>query len=325
MNNRIEPVRIFKALSEDTRLRILWLLDEHELSVNDVVEILNSTQSRISRHLNVLKEAGFLNLRREGTWAYYRKSDEEDMPLEIAQSWKLVRDWSKGRPEAKQDRRKLREVLQKKRAQSRNFFGQLASRWDSIRTNLCGELVTYQALESLIPPSLVIADIGTGTGYLLLQLARFAQKVIGVDHSTEMIALAKAKAVEAGIHNVEFRIGELDDLPMADNEVDAVFAGLVLHHAPDPQSAIEEMARIVKPGGTVTILDLQRHEEEWMREELADTWLGFNETDLRRWFSKAGLGNMQWIDGIPNLVQENGKSSKTMKVKSFVFYGRKAE
>ncbi len=323
MNESTEPIKIFKALSEETRLRILWLLDERELSVNDVVETLNSTQSRISRHLTVLKEAGFLDLRREGTWSYYRKADEERQTKEITQAWELVRDWAKNHPQAERDRRTLRKVVQRKKNESRRFFGKYADRWDTLRSQICGDLVTTQAMESLIPPTLTVADVGTGTGHLLIPLARVVHRVIGVDNTKAMLDVAQAKAHEIGVDNAEFRLGEMDDLPFEDNELDAVFAGLVLHHAPDPQTAIHEMARVVKPGATVTIIDLQRHHEEWLREELADQWLGFEEDDLQRWFQKAGLKHLRWMEGIQVQQSQNGKKSLHSNLRSFVFYGRK--
>lgn len=319
-----EPIKLFKALSDETRLRILNLLEKHELSVNDIVEILDSSQSRISRHLTVLKEAGFLDVRREGTWAYYRKAESNGVSHEVKPIWEMVKKWAKEKNETRQDRKKLQDVLQKKRLRSHRFHGKHAERWDEIRRQLCGDLVTYQAFTALIPPSMVCADIGTGTGHLLIPLAKLVHKVIGVDHSEEMLNLAKQKSRDAGLKNIELREGEIDDLPIADNEVDAAFAGLVLHHAPDPAIAIREMTRIVKPGGTVTTIDLQSHKEEWMREDLADLWLGFEEEDLHRWYEKAGLQALRWETGVPP-SEENGNKEVTRHLKSFVFVGRKTE
>ncbi|MEW6236493.1 MAG: metalloregulator ArsR/SmtB family transcription factor [Candidatus Omnitrophota bacterium] len=324
MMNYPDPIKIFKALSDETRLRILCLLENQELSVNDIVEILDSSQSRISRHLTVLKEASFLDCRREGTWAYYRKTENAGTAPEMAQAWELAGKWAKERQEVKQDRKKLQELLQKKRKRSHRFYGKHAGRWDEIRATLCGEPVTYQALEALIPPSLTAADIGTGTGHLLLPLARLVKKVVGVDHSPEMLSVAREKAKAAGLNNIELREGEIDELPLKNEEVDAAFAGLVLHHAPDPAAAIAEMARIVKPGGIVAVIDLQSHNEEWMREELADAWLGFDEPTLERWFKKAGLKPVRWLEGLPP-IGEDGKATARARLKSFIYYGRKKE
>ncbi len=319
MSSRKDPVKIFKSLSDETRLRILWLLDGNELSVNDMAEILGSTQSRVSRHLTVLRESNFLESRREGTWVYYRKPDDSILEWEIAQAWQFVREWAGRHEEAKNDHKRLKIILHNKRMRSRRFFGKHASHWDEIRMKQCGELVTLQAMESLIPPQLTVLDVGTGTGHLLIPLARIARKVIGVDHSPQMLNHAKENARNAGVENIELRQGEIDELPLQDEEVDAVFASLVLHHAPDPRKAIQEMVRVVKPGGPVTIIDLQQHAEEWMRDELADTWLGFEEEDMRKWFHQSGLTNPQWIEGEP---PANG-NAKTAKVRSFIFYGRK--
>ncbi len=322
MAKKSNPIKIFKALSDETRLRILWLLDKHELSVNDIVEILNSSQSRVSRHLTVLRDARFLECRREGTWAYYRKAPDENLSEEHAEIWKLVHKWAEGREEPQRDQKRLQETLQKKRQRSHRFYGKHARRWDEIRATLCSETVTHQAFEALIPPDLLVADIGTGTGHLLIPLARIVKKVIGVDHSKEMLNLARQNAYNEGLNNVELRAGEIDDLPLKHNEVDAVIAGLVLHHAPEPQTAIEEMARVVKPGGTVVLIDLQQHQEEWMRDELADIWLGFNKEKLMGWFENVGLIPLRWIEGTPP-SPEKRKEIEPSLIKNFVFYGRK--
>ncbi|RJP29372.1 MAG: methyltransferase domain-containing protein [Candidatus Omnitrophota bacterium] len=323
MKTHNDPTKIFKALSDETRLRILWLLDTHELSVNDMVEILGSTQSRVSRHLTVLKEADFLDSRREGTWIYYRKAEKEKMTPEIEQAWNLLHEWAIDREEANLDREKVREVLQNKRNRSRTFFGKHASRWDAIRATLCSELVTLQALEALIPPDLTVVDVGTGTGQLLLPLAKVVQKVIGIDHSPQMLKLAKQNAQKLAIRNVEFRLGEIDELPLHDAEVDAAFACLVLHHAPDPAKAIQELARVVKPRGCVIIVDLQKHADEWMRDELADLWLGFEKNDMQRWFTNAGLVNPRWIEGLSPIEETAEQKQFAIKIRSFIYCGRK--
>lgn len=322
MPEHADPVKICKALSDETRLRLLWLLDQHELSVNDMVDILASTQSRVSRHLNVLKEAGFLEWRREGTWSYYRKAEDGGLTEEAAQAWDLVRAWQGNSAQARLDRDALHDTLERKRSRSQRFFGKHAEEWDEIRARICGDLVTLQSLESLVPPSLTVADIGCGTGHFLLTLARLVNRAIGVDNSKKMLSLAEKNAKHEGLANVELRFGDMGELPFNDNEVDAAFAGLVLHHAPDPARAIAEMARVIKPGGSLAIIDLQRHSEEWMRDELAHQWLGFERDDIARWFERNGLKGGRWIEGIPSPT-ENDKNSKPLNLKSFVYYGRK--
>ena len=317
-----DPVRVFKALSDETRLRILGLLDIHELSVNDIAEILSSTQSRVSRHINVLKDAGFLDWRREGTWSYYRRPEENEMNSDVIKAWGLVRDWARNGSPHHDDKKRLREVLRRRRQRSKKFFGQYAQQWDHLREQISGYAVTYQSFESIIPPTLQIADVGTGTGHILIPLARVVNKAIGIDQAQEMLELARHNAKVEGLNNVELREGVIESLPCHDQEVDAAFASLVLHHAPDPSLAIVELARIIKPGGTVCIIDLQSHNEEWMRTELAHNWLGFEEDDIRRWFSKAGLTPVRWAEGFSTPTQSERKSAPP-QVKSFIFYGRK--
>ena len=244
------------------------------------------------------------------------------MPAEIRQCWVLVREWSRGRKAFKGDQKKVQEVLHRRRDRTLQFYGEHANRWDSIRETLCGDMATFQALESLIPPSLVVADVGTGTGQLLVPLAKVVRRVIGVDHSPEMLHLAETHAKKEGLTNVDLRLGEMENLPLRKHEVDAVFASLVLHHAADPAKAIHEMARVVKPGGSVTVIDLQSHNEEWMREEWAHVWLGFEEKDVQRWFEKAGLADGRWMEGLPPSPQENTRQPN-LPVRSFVFYARK--
>lgn len=313
---------IFKALSDETRLRILRILAEHELSVNEIVDILDVTQSRVSRHLTTLRSVGFLASRREGTWVYYRKPSQRTMKPEILQVWNLVLRWDARDNQHIKDQKKLQQVLQRKAESSLEFYGEHAQRWDHIRSSLCGEYVTIQAMESLIPNTLTVADIGTGTGELLLPLARIVHQVIGIDPSNEMMNQAQSKADQEGIRNIEFRTGKMEDLPMQDQEVDATFAGLSLHHSSDPALALREMNRVVKPNGTVTIIDFQSHHEEWMRDELAHTWLGFSQDDLEQWYTGAGLVDFKWFEGFPHLEKEKTEP-KRIPVKSFVCYGRK--
>ena len=312
---------IFKALSDETRLRILRILNEHELSVNEIVEILDVTQSRVSRHLTNLRNAGFLTSRRDGTSVYYRKPSQKSMRPEVVQVWNLLLLWDSEDDQQSQDQKKLQHVLQKKIERSMDFYGEHAQRWDHIRSTLCGEYVTLQAMESLIPNSLTVADIGTGTGQLLLHLAKIVHHVIGIDPSVEMMKQAKMKAETDGIHNFEFRSGTMEDLPLKNEEVDAAVAGLVLHHSPDPAMALQEMHRVIRPGGTVTIIDFQSHQEEWMREELAHVWLGFSKDELEQWFERAGFEQFRWIEGLP--LEGNKTEQKRIPVKSFICYGRK--
>ncbi len=319
---------IFKTLSDETRLRILRTLSEHELSVNEIVEILDVTQSRVSRHLTNLRGAGFLTSRRDGTSVYYRKPSQRSMKPEVLQAWNLVMMWDAEDEQHTQDQKKLQTVLQKKIERSLDFYGEHAQRWDHIRSTLCGEYVTLQAMESLIPNTLTVADIGTGTGQLLLHLAKIVKHVIGIDPSVEMMEQAKFKAETEGIGNIEFRTGKMEDLPLQDEEVDAAVAGLVLHHSPDPSLALREMFRVIKPGGTVTIIDFQSHQEEWMRDELAHVWLGFSKEELEEWFIAAGFEAFRWIEGfpLPDSKNKDGKNKigkNKIPVKSFVCYGRK--
>ena len=165
--------------------------------------------------------------------------------------------------------------------------------WDALRKVFHDDVLRARAIAHLAPPGLVAADIGTGTGILAAELARMGLEVIGVDNSARMLEAARAKLDAEGLSRVELRNGEAHRLPIADSEVDAAFAHMVLHYLPSPLEALHEMARVVRPGGSVIVVDFLEHEHEWMRQELRVVWLGFPEETLRQWFTQAGLPNVK--------------------------------
>jgi ubiquinone/menaquinone biosynthesis C-methylase UbiE len=183
----------------------------------------------------------------------------------------------------------LSQVMAARANRTRSFFDAVGPEWDSLRKVFGDDALRSRAVTRLIAPGLRVVDVGTGTGILAGELARLGLSVIAVDHSPRMLDAARTKLAELEIDSVELRAGEASALPIDDSSLDAAFAHMVLHYLPSPADAIREMARVVRPGGVVIAVDFVRHEHEWMREELGVAWLGFDESEIRAWFSAAGL------------------------------------
>jgi ArsR family transcriptional regulator len=268
-------------------VRILALLEREELAVQELMEVLGMAQSRVSRHLAILREAGLLKDRRDGTYVFYRFSPPSDAPWQDA--WALVVENLKGDPTAERDATALMRVMDSRADRTRSFFDSVGPEWDTVRKIFNDDALRASAISRLLTPGLTVADIGTGTGVLAIELARFGFRVLAVDHSTRMLDAARAKiSSEEGL-NIDLRKGETSALPIEDNEVDAALAHMVLHYLPSPPEAIAEMARITKPGGSIVVVDFIPHQLEWMRQELGVNWLGFRAEEVAGWFSGVGL------------------------------------
>jgi len=283
--------KIFKTLSDPTRVRILALLEREELAVQDLMEILGMAQSRVSRHLAILREAGVLADRRDGTFVFYRTSPQR--PDVWRSAWALVAKARADDPTAARDAAALAAHHDARQARTRAFFDAVGPEWDALRKVFNDDALRARAVARLVPAGLVVADIGTGTGILAGELAGLGCRVIAVDHSPRMLEAARANLDAAGATNVELRAGPAEALPLAEAEVDAAFAHRVLHYLASPADAVAELARVVRPGGVVVLVDFERHDREWMREELGVLWLGFPSEDVRGWLSAAGLEDVR--------------------------------
>ena len=283
--------RAFKTLADPTRVRILALLEREELAVQEVMDVLAMPQSRVSRHLGILRQAGLLRGRREGTHALYRFRKPRDTAWRGA--WELARDSLRGDPLAQRDARALVRVVEERATRSRSFFDAIGPGWDALRTVFNDEALRSRAISQLIEPGLRVADVGTGTGILAAELARLGARVIGVDHSPRMLETARNKLEAEGLGGVEWRGGEAHALPMADAEVSAAFAHMVLHYVSVPALAVRELARVVQPGGRVVVVDFVAHNAAWMRSELGVLWLGFAPSQVEQWMTEAGLGELR--------------------------------
>ena len=286
-----ELQRVFKILSDPTRMRILGLLEREELVVQELMDVLGMAQSRVSRHLAILREAGLVVDRRDGTYVSYRLAPPGEGPW--GETWTLVRKNLARDPTAQRDVAGLERALEARGERSLSFFDAVGPEWDALRKVFHDDVLRARAIAHLVPPGLVAADIGTGTGILAAELARLGLRVIGVDNSARMLEAARAKLSAEDLSQIELRNGEAHRLPIADSEVDAAFAHMVLHYLPSPLEALHEMARVVRPGGSIIVVDFLEHEHEWMRQELRVVWLGFPEETLRQWFTEAGLPDVQ--------------------------------
>jgi ubiquinone/menaquinone biosynthesis C-methylase UbiE/biotin operon repressor len=285
-------IKSLRLLGDPARVRILLLLEKEELSVAELQEILSKGQSQISTHLSQLKQAGLLEDRRTGKNIFYRlKTARGADGKSLAQILSLLRLAAAEIPEMEQDRNALRLTMTKRRDRVRSYFDAMAGRFG--REYLPGR--SWQGLAEILlrlMPEMVIADLGAGEGTFSQLLALRAKEVIAIDNSERMVEFASQLARKHKLKNLKFRVGDLEALPIGDAEVDLAFFSQSLHHAAHPDKAVAEAARILKPGGRIAILDLQRHQFEEARDLYADLWLGFTEVELQKFLRKAGFRNI---------------------------------
>ena len=283
-------IDLFKALADPCRLRLVAVLLRGEFTVQELTQILCMGQSRISRHLKILTEAGVLSVKRQGTWSYYRAGEDNAFFGAIRPAFEQELDKL---PQRRDDLAALTLALEARRKRSLEFFDRHARQWDSLSRTLLPVPQYLDRLLALVPSVAELLEIGVGTGSLLPDLAGRAAKVIGVDHSPAMLDEARRRLAADGQNGVELRLGEMTHLPLADGGAGCVVANMVLHHAADPQAVLREISRVLQPDGTLVLADLARHEREWAREQLADQWLGFEEDELQGWLKAAGLTRVE--------------------------------
>jgi ArsR family transcriptional regulator len=278
-------VKSLRLLADPTRLRLLHLLQREELTVAELQEILGMGQSRISTHLSQLKTSLLVRDRRAGKNIFYAL--REDFPLK-SQIGEIVAASSREIPETEDDVTALQLVLRKRQDKAREYFNRLAGRFGrSYCPGRTWKGVSHLLL-TLVGP-IVVADLGAGEGTLSQMLARHAKQVIAVDNSEKMVEFGAALAREHGFANLEYRLGDIEDPPIAPGTVDLALFSQALHHANNPARALAAAHRLLKPGGRVAVLDLLAHQFEQAREMYADMWLGFTETDLHRMLETAGF------------------------------------
>ena len=281
-------INFLRLLADPTRLRLLLLLEQEELSVAELQDVLGMGQSRISSHLAQLKRAGVVQDRRAGKNVYYGLTSDQKLGPQRAKVGELTRLLAREMPETERDRTALQVALRKRQDKAREYFDQLAGRFG--RSYCPGR--SWQALAhtmiALLPP-LTVADLGAGEGTLSQLLAKRARKVIAVDNAPKMVEFGSQLAKKHGFKNLEYRLGDIEEPPIDRNSVDLAILSQALHHAIHPERAISAAHQMLKKGGRVVVLDLLSHRFEKARELYADHWLGFSEVQLHQWLEEAGF------------------------------------
>lgn len=280
-------LKTLRVVADPSRLRILLLLSGEELSVAELQEILTMGQSTISTHLSQLKQVGLVEDRRTGKSNLYKIGPADGTPL-----GEILALAAREIPETASDQAAMRRVLRKRQDKMRSFFDSVAGRLGKDYVPGKSWKSVAEALLRLMPP-MVIADLGAGEGAFAQLLAQRAKKVIAVDSSARMIEVGRDQALRFGVENIEYRLGDMEELPIEAASVNLVFFSQSLHHALHPERAVIEANRILVPGGRIVILDLVKHRFEEARELYADEWLGFSETDLESMLEKAHFTEIQ--------------------------------
>lgn len=288
-------LKVLRLLGDEGRIRILGLLEKEELSVAELQEILGMGQSRISMQLSQLKQAGLVDVRRVGQKSLYRVTPSAEAGALLAET---LRRSPKEISAMSDDQEALRLAMRKRKDKLRSYFDEVAGRFG--RNYVPGR--SWQGLAEMLlklMPPLVVADLGAGEGTLALMLAQRARRVIAVDNSEKMVQYGAELARSHSVKNLEYRLGDLEELPLAVGEVDLAIFHQSLHHAIHPQKAVEEAWRVVRPGGHIVILDLMKHGFEQARDLYADVWLGFSAVELHNFLGKAQFSSVE-VAAVPS-------------------------
>lgn len=277
-----------RAAAEPTRLRILALCAEDELSVTDLTRILGQSQPRVSRHLKLLVESALLDRFREGTFAYFRLADRGPTAGLIQA---ILANVPTGSVAIARDRERLAEIKSQRAAQAADYFSRNAEQWDEIRAlHIADEAVERALLEALPADGAGdLLDIGTGTGRMLSVMANRARRAVGIDYSREMLSVARTNLDREGLRHVQVRQGDIAMLPLADASFDVAVMHQVLHYVQSPPAAFRELARVLRPDGRLLIADFAQHGLEDLRADHAHVWLGFPDELVGDWLDRAGF------------------------------------
>lgn len=292
------------ALSDPTRCRILRLLEQHELTVGELCSALQLPQSTVSRHLRVLSDEGWTSSRGEGTSRFYKASFGE-LDAGARDLWMVVREQLGNSLGMTADQRRAEALLAKRKAKVRQFFDNAADSWDELRSQLIGDRNDLLALLDLFDPSWVVGDLGCGTGHIAATLAPSVGRVIAIDESGPMLAAARERLapwlVQPGSESlpraergVDLREGHIESLPLEDGVLDVAILFLVAHFITDPARAMQEIRRVLKPGGRLLLVDLMPHDREEYVAQLGHIWQGFAEDQITGWLDAAGFSNARY-------------------------------
>jgi ArsR family transcriptional regulator len=283
---------LYRLLGDEARLRLLRVLERERLNVTELTGILGLAQSGVSRHLGLLKDAGLVAEEKDGGFTYYRLARPADG--DRRELWAMLdREFERAAADqlVREDEARLQEVL---RLRKENFETHGSPDARDARQLVPGRswAAWSRALGLLLPP-LRVADLGCGEGYLTIEASRWAARVIAVDRSEAVLKRARALARRRRVSNVIWKRGELENVPVRGESVDVALLSQALHHAQNPARAAAEAARITVPGGRVLVLDLRTHQEEWVRTKLGDRRLGFDDEELKKILTAAGLQDVR--------------------------------
>ena len=299
-----EMVDVLKAVAETTRLRILFLLDKGDLTVSDITKILGQSQPRVSRHLRLLMEARLIERYQEGAWAYFSLSScslRREMLKIVLQHIDVEDNLINA------DLMRLGEVKKERSLAAAAYFSKNAHDWDKLRLLHVPDNTVEQTMVELVgtTPFQSMLDIGTGTGSLLKLFAPLYTRAIGIDNNRDMLAVARVNLDKAGVSNAQVRLGDVANLPVEKETFNLVTIYQVLHFLSDPESAIFEAARVMRPGARLIIVDYAPHELEYLREKYAHVRMGFSDSQMEYWLDKAGLTLEKTLSFQP---QQNGNT-----------------
>lgn len=290
---------LFRLLADDVRLRLLRLLAAERLNVSELTSVLGIAQSGVSRHLGLLKDAGLVSDEKEGGYTYFRIADELRHGRDgFGPLWPLLESQFKAlrhTAAAREDDARLQEVMRLRKENFEAHAGPNARRSQQLVPGRSWA-AWARALGHLLPP-LDVADLGCGEGYLSIEAARWAKRVVAVDRSADVLARAKELAARRRVRNITWKRGEIERVPLPDGSVDLAVLSQALHHASEPAVALAEAVRIVRPGGRVLVLDLRSHEEQWVKTRLGDRCLGFDDADLTDLMKGARLADVKLTVG----------------------------
>ncbi len=288
----MELIKCFKALSDKTRLRLLYVLRRYELNVNEIVLVVEMIQSGVSRHLKILVESGLLSSRKDGSFTYYSAAGND-----FINAFVTLADKSSEMEEISNDLKKAGEMIKIRQNMTRRFFKTVAPHWDQLKKQVFGQFDLNSMILKKIQFQGEISDLGCGTGELMEKLSGKTQfKLVGIDSSPEMLEQARLRLL--GKNNAELRLGELEHLPMKNKEIHTAVMNMVLHHISQPELPLLEAYRILKPGGIFILSDFDLHDQVKIRELMGGAWSGFEKEKIKTWLMETGF-NLQKIDSFP--------------------------
>lgn len=283
----------YKALSDESRLRILALLSKASLNVQELTSVLGLSQSTVSHHLRTLLRAGMITSRKQGTWSYYTLVSDPAHPIQerlLTEFLELIqyRNGDGLSERASSDKKAVDNLLNERRDRAREYFETVANEWETLRSEAQSSADYLDTLSQAVKPEESLLELGCGSGAFLRRVLPRPGKTIGVDYSPAMLEAAK-QSVQGASTNVELRLGFLEHLPVADSSIDAAVAYMVFRHIAEPREVLKDVSRVLRPGGRLTVVDLTPHQDEERKARFAEIWMGFSPDEFASWGSSEGF------------------------------------